>query len=103
MRAAWASPSPIDAGGVGLGRGDHGGALAVGGASDHASLALSLGPRRRGDPLALAADLLENGRTDLLGIIQPPQPHGDDLQTILPRGLLGHAPVTSVIIASRAD
>ena len=63
-------------GGVGLGRGDQGGALAVGGAADHAGLAFALGAGGRGHPLALAADLLEDGRADLLRIIQPPQPHG---------------------------
>ena len=69
-------------GGVGLGVGEGPGALEVGGAADHAGRALALGPGGGGDSCALAADLLEDGGSDLLGIVQAAEPAIDDLDAV---------------------
>ena len=80
------------AGGIGVGLGEGLGPFQVGPAADLAGPAFPLGPGGRGDPLALAADLLEDGGADLLRVVQPAQPDVDDRQAELLPGLFGHAP-----------
>jgi hypothetical protein len=53
---------------------------------------LAFGTRGRGDALALAAYLLENSRPDFLGIVEATEPHGNNLDAVLARGLAADPP-----------
>ncbi len=71
--------------GLGLGLGQDRVAHPVGLAGDRHVLGLALGPQLGGDLPALAADQVEDGRSDLHRVIEPAQPDVQHLDSQLAR------------------